>query len=426
MAIDPKININENQVIFKRDKGHLHDGLTSSLIDYTKYSVFDFAVYPVAPSGTSRRNLEEANSNNLKTFIVNTIEERVLNPQGIRIQANAITAREIVSGTITANELSSNVVLVNNVIKSKNYNGTVDINGNITSYGNAGWAITHSGSSEFNNVFVRGGISANTGTIGGIVITGSSLYSSDYDGSNGFALYSNGFADFNEVSVRGEIIATSGSIADNFVIGNNITIGNAITIGSNASIQNNLTIGNNVRINGAAGDGAQSIVKIRADDSGANPNNYPLNVVSYLNNLAFRVTYNGDCRVGNDLRVDGDITYVGTITDISDIRLKSNIEKNSLGLDFVKELNPVTYSITHKGENKHHGFIAQEVKDIFEKQNIEFHGWKKIDGYDNLIEGGEIEVLDYVQFIPVLVNAIKELANNNTLLEARLQALEGV
>ena len=33
MAIDPKININENQVIFKRDGGHKHDGLTSSLID---------------------------------------------------------------------------------------------------------------------------------------------------------------------------------------------------------------------------------------------------------------------------------------------------------------------------------------------------------------------------------------------------------
>jgi hypothetical protein len=267
MPIDPKININENQVIFKRDVGHNHDGLTSRLIDYTKYSMSDFVVYPIAPPNTPRRSMQQKNLENLETFVVNAVERRVLNPTGIRLQANVISAREIISGTITANELSANIILVDNVIKSKNYNGAINSDGIITARGNAGWAITHNGEAEFNNVNIRGNLiagagsyeSSNTqifantggffslgsnfawngssltirgnitlsntnvgtfdngdaltgGSIGGITIGPSYIASTDYDGSNGFAIYSNGFADFNEVNVRGYIEALSGNI----------------------------------------------------------------------------------------------------------------------------------------------------------------------------------------------------------------------
>jgi hypothetical protein len=163
MTTDKKININENQVIFKRDNGHKHDGLTSSLIDYTKYSIFDFPVFPVAPVGTPRRRFEDTNVKNLESFIISTVENRVLNPRGIAVQANTITAREIASGTITSGELASNIILVNNVIKSKNYNGTVNTEGNISARGNTGWAITHAGEAEFNNVFIRGNLIAGAG-----------------------------------------------------------------------------------------------------------------------------------------------------------------------------------------------------------------------------------------------------------------------
>ena len=412
MAIDPKININENQVIYKRELGHNHDGLTSTLIDYTKYSIFDFSIYPVATPGTRRRTIEETNVINLKSFIVSAIEERVLNPQGIRIQANAITAREIVSGTITANELASNVILVNNVIKSKNYNGTINTDGDITAYGNTGWAITHAGESEFNNVFIRGGISANTGSIGGIVINSSSLYSSNYDSTHGFALYSDGSADFNNVSVRGEVIATSGSIADNFTIGNNIAIG------SNTNIGNNLFIGNNVRVNGAAGDGGQSIVKIRADDSGSNPNNYPLNVVSYLNNLAWRVRYDGRCDSG------GNIYMNGSLVATSDKRWKKDIEDSNLGLNFISSLKPVSYRFIDKEfrKSKNYGFISQDVKEICNQFDIDFGGWYLFDEED--IDGKQ--GIDYTQFIAPIVKSIQELSQKNEELEARLKALEGV
>jgi hypothetical protein len=164
MAIS-NVVINEGKIIFKRVGGHKHDGLTSSLIDTTKYSMFDF----VAAENTNdarRSALQRNNKSILKTLIINTIEERVLNPQGIRIQANAITAREIVSGTITANELTSNIVLVNNVIRSNNYNGTIAANGAITAAGNAGWVITSAGAAEFANTSIRGEMIANSLNIG--------------------------------------------------------------------------------------------------------------------------------------------------------------------------------------------------------------------------------------------------------------------
>jgi hypothetical protein len=312
MAIDPKININENQVVFRRDGGHNHDGITSSLIDYQRYSVFDFVPAAIAPAGSRRRQFQDQNQLRLKTFIVSAVEERVLNPQGIRVQANAITAREIVAGTISANELSSNIVLVNNIIRSNNYVGNV-----------SGWSIFSNGNAEFNNVKIRGELltgagvyaASNTplfanatgffslgnkitwdgsnlvingtvtlsgtnigtfdngdaltgGSIGGLSITPTYIGSTDFDGAGqGFRIYSNGFADFNEVSVQGEIRATSGDIGGVLIGSSSISTAGfdgategfalysngfanfrEIAIGNSATIGNNVTIGNDVSI----------------------------------------------------------------------------------------------------------------------------------------------------------------------------------
>jgi acetyltransferase-like isoleucine patch superfamily enzyme len=324
MAIDPKININENQIVFRRDGGHNHDGIRSNLIDYTRYSIFDFVPAAIASPGSPRRTFQNQNELRLKTFIVSAVEERVLNPQGIRVQANAITAREIAAGTISANELSSNIVLVNNIIRSNNYVGNV-----------SGWSIFSNGNAEFNNVKIRGELltgaglyaTSNTplfanatgyfslgdkitwdgsslvingtvtlsgtnigtfdngdaltgGSIGGLSITPSYIGSTDFDGSGqGFRVYSNGFADFNEVSVRGEIVATSGDIGG-VLIGsssisssgfNGTTTGFAlysngvvnfrqVIIGNNATIGNSTTVGNDVTIGDRLTVGGNAVI----------------------------------------------------------------------------------------------------------------------------------------------------------------------
>lgn len=163
-------NTPETSVVFRRVGGHSHNGLTSSLIDTTKYSLFDFSPVLNGTSNTPRRQFQDNNRQVIKKFIVDTIEERVLNPQGIEIQANVITARNIVSNTITADELSANLVLVNNIIRSNTFNGTFYANGTIATSGTTGWAISNGGSAVFNDATIRGQIVSNNGTIGGWVI----------------------------------------------------------------------------------------------------------------------------------------------------------------------------------------------------------------------------------------------------------------
>ena len=56
------------------------------------------------------------------------------------------------------NLLATNIsVKDKGVIKSANYNGTIDADGNITAYGSAGWAIDHAGKSDFVNINATGG-----------------------------------------------------------------------------------------------------------------------------------------------------------------------------------------------------------------------------------------------------------------------------
>lgn len=73
------------------------------------------------------------------------------------------------------NLLASNITVKDNgVLKSANYNGTIDANGNITAYGSEGWAIDHAGKSDFVDVNLKN-ITASGGTFEG------SIVSSDFD-----------------------------------------------------------------------------------------------------------------------------------------------------------------------------------------------------------------------------------------------------
>ena len=205
MAITSNVTINEGQVIFKRTSGHTHDGLLSSLIDTKKYSMFDFVPAPLS-SDPTRVAFQENNQNIFKSFIVSTIEERVLNPKGIRIQANAITANEIATATITANELVRDFIMVNNTMRSNTFNGTVDKNGNITYEGGTGWAISHTGKTVFNDVSIRGTVVSTSGNIGGWTINSNTITA----GST--ILRSNGYLKIANGEFTGTIYAGGGTI----------------------------------------------------------------------------------------------------------------------------------------------------------------------------------------------------------------------
>ena len=124
----------------------------------------------------------------------------------------------------------------------------------------------------------------------------------------------------------------------------------------------------------------------------------------------------------------------------SDSRDKADITDFNIGLEWVKDLRPVTYKWdkrswygteeetfgTPDGSKKqskvHIGFLAQEVLEV-EKANA------FADSADtmltcNITEDGQRYGMKYERLVPVLVNALKELSAKNDALEARIKKLE--
>ncbi len=101
------------------------------------------------------------------------------------------------------------------------------------------------------------------------------------------------------------------------------------------------------------------------------------------------------------LHVDGDICYTGGISACSDFRYKRNVTTLPKSLSRVLQLRGVSYRWQQDehpdlafDNNKHIGFIAQEVEPLFpELVTTDENGYKSI---------------DYSRLTPVLVEAIKE------------------
>jgi hypothetical protein len=109
---------------------------------------------------------------------------------------------------------------------------------------------------------------------------------------------------------------------------------------------------------------------------------------------------------------------VTSITSLSDARDKKDIAELSAGLDFVKELNPVSFVWDDRDEDGKHdvkdfGFIAQDLKATQEKYDMaETLGLV----YE---ENPEKLEASYGKLIPILVKAIKELSSKVEALESK-------
>lgn len=99
-----------------------------------------------------------------------------------------------------------------------------------------------------------------------------------------------------------------------------------------------------------------------------------------------------------------DVIYYNTLTHVSDIRLKTDIDK-SLGLDFITGLNPVSYRIKNRPDKKRFGFIAQEVCNLILDNGLDLHDLNFVNYDDKNDSLG----LSYMDFIAPIVAAIKEL-----------------
>ena len=126
------------------------------------------------------------------------------------------------------------------------------------------------------------------------------------------------------------------------------------------------------------------------------------------------------------------ITSNNAIFVDSDERLKTNIKPSNLGLDFIMNLNPVSYTLINgsneykvingeevlisiPGKRPHYGFIAQEVKEVM--GDNDFGGY----GYD---PENDIHALRYGEFIAPLTKAIQEQQEIIKSLQLRIETLE--
>ena len=188
--------------------------------------------------------------------------------------------------------------------------------------------------------------------------------------------------------------------------------------------------------NSAIGDGAGIYITSGSNNTmlgrGSGGNGAPSGNVSTASNIV--------C-IGNNSVTD--LYCADTSISSSDSRDKADVTNFTHGMDWVKQLRPVTYkwdkrswysedlSVTpdgqHKKSKKHIGFLAQEVL------AVEGNPTDKDDMLVvNLNCDDSAYGLKYERLVPVLVNALNELSTKidtleteNTALKARVTTLEG-
>jgi hypothetical protein len=462
----------ESSIIFFNG-GHNHNGVSSALIDVSKYSLYDLTTDFLGT--TARQEAQSFNYGKFKEVVARIVKEDVLTIAGIKLLPNEVRAENITAGAITADKLSANIVLVNNVIRSNNFDGTVAANGVITSQGTSGWAITSAGSAAFSNTAIRGTLTAGAVSTPGIDIDSNGNLTSNastfgiyangaiFTSSGNFAVDASGNLYAENATIYGEINATSGSIDGDLISGGTIS-GVELQIGSNFSVDasGNLQADNaslTGTINASSGTiGGYSInatslysgtISLQSGVIQVNQgyesgfcqlggSESRFNKVGFSNpsasgwdtNLYPYLDGGGSLGISNQFRWNN-INYLGTLNDQSDARTKTSITPLPSMLPLINSLNPVSYfkktSYTESmiplpengkrpGARKHFGLIAQEVRSAMNANGFdvnEYSGWGMADKDDPESE----QILMYLEFIGILLKGVQELSQKVIALE---------
>jgi len=108
--------------------------------------------------------------------------------------------------------------------------------------------------------------------------------------------------------------------------------------------------------------------------------------------------------------IEGQVAF----TNVSDRRLKDNIQETKYGLNEILKLKPVHYTLKSNGLEQL-GFIAQDVKPLIPEAVI---------GLEGNIEKGETLGITYSLLIPVLTKAIQQQQQIINDLLSRIEKLE--
>lgn len=146
--------------------------------------------------------------------------------------------------------------------------------------------------------------------------------------------------------------------------------------------------------------GAGAAIRLHGETHGAWPNSMDFRVGASQKML---LDGNGNLGIGTTapsarLEVVGDIKYSGTITDVSDRRLKDNIEPLEGALDKIRQVEAFSYVMKDdEKRQKEFGFMAQDFLHIFPELV------RESGGEDNFLS------LNYIGVIPWAVLGLQEL-----------------
>jgi len=214
----------------------------------------------------------------------------------------------------------------------------------------------------------------------------------------------------------------------------NVAIGN-YTLDAVTSGDNNTCVGNSAGSALTTGSNNISIGHNSAFSSTNSSYAYVIGTNCESAGTGGYVTIGSDA--GNN-RIYNDFDVNATWQRVSDIRYKENIKPNTdCGLDFINDLNPVTFTWKAKADidkslpdydetnlepthdKKMYGLIAQEVKAALDKHNITDFG-----GH-NIIEKSGIQSIAQSMFIYPLIKAVQELSAQVTTLQNEVNTLKG-
>jgi hypothetical protein len=456
----------ESSIIFFNG-GHNHNGVSSALIDVSKYSLYDLTTDFLGT--TARQEAQSFNYGKFKEVVARIVKEDVLTIAGIKLLPNEVRAENITAGAITADKLSANIVLVNNVIRSNNFDGTVLANGTITTSGTVGWAISGQGQAVFDTSFIRGSLTASSVSTPGIDIDANGNLTSNastfgiyangaiFTSSGNFAVDASGNLYAENAVIYGEINATSGSIDGDLLVGGTITstdisgvniTGSLITAGSSYFDQYGT-----LDINGSydTGNGASGAYRFLI----ANSAGYPFTMLTSAQGSAqlagneFRLNGSfgsGGVYMNNHFTIDANgglypdtgaynsaffIKQEASGEALSRVTSKREHKKDITSftdLSLIDELNPVKYKWINGSPNEKEilkqkreqyfdiGFIAEEVAEIGNGELAEY------EIINDMAVPAFYKVFDIVA---LSVANIKDLRTRISSLEARIAELEG-
>ena len=134
--------------------------------------------------------------------------------------------------------------------------------------------------------------------------------------------------------------------------------------------------------------------------------------------------YSGHSDLGtSSLRYEDAFVRDGVTTG-SDRNEKENITESNLGLTFIKELQPVSYTWKNNSSNRtHYGLIAQDIETWLsdnDKSNTDFAALIKEDISEEQDGSNYRYGLRYTEFISPLIKAIQELSAKVEELESKI------